>query len=175
MPLMPNQPVPALELNTVGGGRFSIAAENPQSFAMVVFYRGLHCPICRRYLTELESLLPEFAKRGVAVIAASSDLQERAEQAKNAWGLGTLRIGYGLSIEDARKWSLYVSRSNGMTSAGVVEPDLFNEPGLFLVRPDGRLYWGTTSTMPFGRPHFNEVLQSLDFVLAKNYPARGDA
>lgn len=175
MPLMPNQPVPVLELNTVGGGRFSVAAENPQSFALIVFYRGLHCPICRRYLTELESVLPEFAKRGLTVIAASSDPQERAEQAKNAWGLRTLRIGYGLSIEDARKWGLYVSRSNGMTSAGVVEPDLFNEPGLFLVRPDGRLYWGTTSTMPFGRPHFNEVLQSLDYVLSKDYPARGDA
>lgn len=68
-----------------------------------------------------------------------------------------------------------VSRSNGMTSAGVVEPELFNEPGLFIVRPDGTLYWGTTSTMPFGRPHFNEILQSLDFVIPKNYPARGDA
>lgn len=175
MPLMPNQPVPALELNTVGGGRFSIAAENPQSFAMVVFYRGLHCPICRRYLAELEEVLPQFVKRGVNVFAASSDTEERAEKAKNDWGLKTLRIGYGLSIADARSWGLYISRSNGMTSAGVVEPDLFNEPGLFLVRPDGRLYWGTTSTMPFGRPHFNEVLQSLDYVLAKDYPARGDA
>jgi len=36
----------------------------------------------------------------------------------------------------------------------VVEPDRFNEPGLYIVRPDGTLYWGATSTMPFGRPHF---------------------
>ncbi len=175
MSLMPNKPVPALELSLVGGGHISLAAEKPQHFTMVVFYRGLHCPICRRYLSELETLLPEFEKRGVAVVAASSDAKDRAEQAKSGWGLPNLCIGYGLSIEEARKWGLYVSRSKGATSTGVVEPDLFNEPGLFIVRPDGTLYWGTTSTMPFGRPHFNEVLQSLDFVIAKNYPARGDA
>ena len=175
MTMMPNKPVPALDLNIAGGGRFSLLAEKPRQFTMAVFYRGLHCPICRRYLSELESLLPEFEKRGVSVIAVSSDPQDRAEQAKSGWGLNNLRVAHGLSIEDARKWGLYVSRSNGMSSAGVVEPDLFNEPGLFIVRPDGTLYWGTTSTMPFGRPHFNEILQSLDFVIPKKYPARGDA
>ena len=175
MSLVPNHAVPGLELSLVGGSTYSMATDNPARFALVVFYRGLHCPICCRYLTELETLLPEFEKRGVAVVAASSDTVERAEQAKNGWGLKSLRVAYGLSIGDARKWGLYVSRSNGMTSVGVVEPELFNEPGLFIVRPDGRLYWGTTSTMPFGRPHFNEVLQSLDFVIAKDYPARGDA
>lgn len=175
MSLRPNKAVPSLDLELVGGGRYSLAAEKPQHFSMVVFYRGLHCPICRRYLSELETLLPEFEKRGVAVVAASSDAQDRAEQAKSGWGLPNLRLGYGLSIEEARKWGLYVSRSKGPTSTGVVEPDLFNEPGLFIVRPDGALYWGTTSTMPFGRPHFNEILQSLDFVISKNYPARGDA
>ncbi len=175
MSLLPNKPVSALELGVVGGVPFSLAAETPQHFTMVVFYRGLHCPICRRYLSELETLLPEFGKRGVSVFAASSDAQDRAEQAKSGWGLPNLRIGYGLSIDEARKWGLYVSHSKGPTSVGVAEPDLFNEPGLFIVRPDGTLYWGTTSTMPFGRPHFNEILQSLDFVISKNYPARGDA
>jgi peroxiredoxin len=175
MSLIPNEPVPALDLKLVGGGHFSLAQEKPPQFTMVVFYRGLHCPICRRYLSELETLLPEFKKRGVSVFAASSDAQDRAEQAKSGWGLSNLRVGFGLSIEEARKWGLYVSSTNGKTSAGIVEPDLFAEPGLFIVRPEGSLYWGTTSTMPFGRPHFNEILQSLDFVISKNYPARGDA
>ncbi len=175
MALLPNKPVPPLELSLAGGGKFSLAAERPQHFTLVVFYRGLHCPVCRRYLTELEAQLPEFGKRGVAVFAASSDPQDRAEQAKSDWGLANLRVGYGLSIDNARRWGLYVSRSQGPSSNGVVEPELFNEPGLFMVRRDGSLYWGTTSTMPFGRPHFNEVLQSLDFVIAKDYPARGDA
>jgi len=175
MSLMPNKPVPSLNLDLAGGGRVSLAAEKPQRFTMVVFYRGLHCPICRRYLSELETLLPEFEKRGVTVFAACSARSFASELAKSGWGLPNLRIAYGLAIEEARKWGLYVSRSKGPTSAGIVEPDLFSEPGLFIVRPDGMLYWGTTSTMPFGRPHFNEILQSLDFVISKDYPARGDA
>lgn len=47
-PLMPRQPVPALEVPTVGGGTWRLADQHPESFTMVVFYRGLHCPICSR-------------------------------------------------------------------------------------------------------------------------------
>jgi hypothetical protein len=28
--------------------------------------------------------------------------------------------------------------------------------------------------MPFARPHFADILGALDFVIAKNYPARGE-
>jgi hypothetical protein len=43
------------------------------------------------------------------------------------------------------------------------------------VKPDGTLYWASISTMPFARPHFDEMGQAIDFVLNKNYPARGEA
>ena len=48
MPLLPRKPVPSLEFDTVGGSRWSLAAQKPQNFTMLVFYRGLHCPICHR-------------------------------------------------------------------------------------------------------------------------------
>ena len=54
------------------------------------------------------------------------------------------------------------------------EPAIFSEPGLFLVRPDGTLYFGTVQTMPFARPAFDQILGALDFVIAKGYPARGE-
>jgi peroxiredoxin len=47
--------------------------ERPERFRFIVFYRGLHCPICRTELRELEVKLPEFAKRGVTAVAISSD------------------------------------------------------------------------------------------------------
>ena len=28
--------------------------------------------------------------------------------------------------------------------------------------------------MPFARPHFDDILTALDFVIAKDYPARGE-
>ena len=175
MSLLPRKPVPSLEFDLVGGGRWALAAQKPQSFTMVVFYRGLHCPVCQRYTSELNGMIEDYDKRGVSTAITSTDSQERAEEAKRKWGLPKLTVGYGVSIEKAREWGLYVSTSRGKTSAGIEEPPLFAEPGLFLVKPDGTLYWSNVSTMPFARPHFNEIAQAIDFALAKNYPARGEA
>ena len=173
--LKPRKPVPALEFDTVGGGRWSLAAQKPQNFTMVVFYRGLHCPVCRRYTSELNGMIGEFEKRGVSTVITSTDSKERAAEAKEKWGLPNLTVGYGMSIDKAREWGLYVSSSRGMTSAGIEEPPLFAEPGLFLVKPDATLYWASVSTMPFARPHFGEISQAIDFALSKSYPARGEA
>jgi hypothetical protein len=85
-----------------------------------------------------------------------------------------LRVGYDFSLAQAREWGLYISTSRGTTSIGIEEPALFSEPGVFIVRPDGTLYYGAVQTMPFARPHFDELLAALDFALDKNYPARGE-
>ena len=172
--LYPRQAVPALDLPLVGGGQFNLADESPENFTMVVFYRGLHCPICSMYLGDLKRKLSLFAERGVNVIVASTDTQERAEEAFEKWELEGLRLAYGLSLDDARKWGLFISTSRGKTSSGVMEPDLFAEPALYLVRPNGELYFGTVQTMPFARPSFGDILKALDFVIPNNYPGRGE-
>jgi peroxiredoxin len=141
---------------------------------MLVFYRGLHCPICSKYLAELEKLASDFAETGVGILALSSDGEERAKQAVEDWGLNNTNLGYDLSVEQARSWGLHRSAGRGKTSIGIEEPAEFSEPGLFLVRPDSTLYWAQISTMPFARPHFREVLGALSFALANDYPARGE-
>lgn len=173
-PLVPHQRVPQLAVPLAGGGHFNIASEISERFTMIVFYRGLHCPICKTQLGDLELKLPDFAKRGVSVVAISSDAAERAERSKQEWRLPNLRLGYSLDLQVARSWGLYVSTSLGMTSTGIEEPALFSEPAIFLVRPDRTLYFGSVQTMPFARPHFADILGALDFVIAKNYPARGE-
>jgi len=175
LPIRPRQPVPALEFDIVGGARWNLSEQQAKSFSMIVFYRGLHCPVCRKYTSELNGMIGEFEKRGVSTVIASTDPKERAEQAKSQWGLPNLTVGYGVPIETARMWGLYISAGRGATTAGLEEPREFAEPGLFLVKPDGTLYWASISSMPFARPHFNEILQAIDFVLSKNYPARGEA
>jgi hypothetical protein len=45
---------------------------------------------------------------------------------------------------------------------------------VYLIRPDGSLYYGAVQTMPFARPHFDELLSAIDFAVAKDYPARGE-
>jgi len=166
--------VPELEVPTTHGGTWRLGAQTPESFTMIVFYRGFHCPICSAHLRDLERKLDAFTERGVEVVAVSSDTEERARQAKEAWKLERLTVGYGLDLDKARAWGLYISSGRGKTSTGVEEPALFSEPALYLVRPDGTLYFGTVQTMPFARPDFGAVLKAIDFVEEKSYPARGE-
>jgi len=172
--LTPRQTTPELDLDTLSHGRFSLAGDNPERFTLVAFYRGLHCPICANYLKELERLTPEFEARGIKTIAVSSDDRERAQAMADKIDATTLRIGHGLPLLRAKDWGLFISASRGKTSIGIDEPTLFSEPGVFLVRPDRTLYYASVQTMPFVRPNFAELSQALDFVIAKDYPARGE-
>ena len=172
--LLPRHPVPALNVPLVDGGRFVLGAAPGERFDLIVFYRGLHCPLCAKYLLELERLSSDFASRGVQVLAVSSDTEERGEEmAKKVQAKG-VKFAYGLSLKSARQWGLYISTSRGKTSIGIEEPALFSEPGVFIVRPDGTLYYGAVQTMPFARPGFQDLLGAIDFAIAKDYPARGE-
>jgi peroxiredoxin len=169
MTVKPRQPAPPLTVNLSGGGTFNLSAAKPAAYEMIVVYRGLHCPICKTYLGELEAKLPEFAKRGVDVIAVSSDSQDRAEQAKAEWGLNNLRVGYGLSIDNAREWDLFIS-----SAIRDGEPPQFSEPGLFLVKPDGTLFYASRGSAPWGRPPLDQMLRGIDIATERKMPARGE-
>lgn len=172
--LTPRKTVPALVVPTLSHGTFDLAQETPERFTLLCFYRGLHCPVCAAYLRELESKVEAFAERGVGVLALSSDTEDRARQMAQKFGASRLRMGYGLPLAVARDWGLYLSTSRGKTSIGIEEPELFSEPGVFLVRPDRTLYWLSVQSMPFARPNFSELVQALDFVIKNDYPARGE-
>jgi peroxiredoxin len=170
MALRPRQPAPALAIDRLDGGTWSLEDSKPANFTLIVVYRGLHCPICKTYLADLEARLPEFARRGVEVIALSTDSHERAAKAKAEWGLDNLRLGYALPIATARSWGLYISRAirDG-------EPPEFSEPGPFLVRPDGSLFFAATGSAPWGRPPLDQMLRGIDVALERKMPARGEA
>jgi peroxiredoxin len=144
--LLPRQKVPALSVRTLDHGDFDVLEDGSERGTVVCFYRGLHCPICANYLTELEKRTPEFAQRGVKTIAISSDGEERTREMQTKIGGKELRFGYDLPLAKAREWGLYISTSRGKTSIGIEEPALFSEPGLFMVQPDGALYYGSVQT-----------------------------
>jgi len=168
--LVPRLPVPGLEVKTLSGDTWKLAERTAPNFIMIVFYRGLHCPICRVYLRELDGKSDDFRARGVDVIAISSDTYERAARSREEWGLQNVTIGYGLALDEARNWGLYVSKAIKES-----EPAEFSEPGLFVISPDKTLYAAQVSTMPFARPSFADILSALDFVIKNKYPARGEA
>jgi peroxiredoxin len=170
MTIKPRQPTPALEVKLLDGGDWRLSDAKPASYQLVVVYRGLHCPVCKTYLGDLEAKLPEFSRRGVEVIAISTDSLERARKAKTEWGLNSLSLGCELSIAGARAWDLYISQA---IREG--EPPEFSEPGLFLIKPDGTLFYASRNSAPWGRPAFDQLLRGIDVATERKMPARGEA
>ena len=165
--LMPGAPAPDLSLNTLTGP-WRLADQTPGSFTMVVVYRGLHCPVCKGYLSDLNRLLPEFQAQGATVIAVSMDPRDRAEKAAADWGLDRLTLGYALTESQARAWGLYLT--DAIKDA---ENPVFAEPGLFLIDRQGRLYLIAIGSMPWGRPDLAPLPAKIAFAMANAYPARG--
>jgi hypothetical protein len=60
---------------------------------MVVFFRGLHCPVCRAQLTELNRRLDELEQAGIDVIAVSGETRERTTRLAEDWRLERLPLG----------------------------------------------------------------------------------
>lgn len=167
--LKPGQKVPDLDLPLTIDARFVLSDQDPENYTMLVFYRGKHCPICKKYLTELGSKLSTFTDKGINVFAVSMDSPERAAVSDEEWETGDLPLAHSLSEDKAREYGLYISEKRPDSE----EPDKFSEPGLFLVKPDGTLYFTVVQNAPFTRPDLDELLEGIGFVLKKDYPTRG--
>jgi len=78
--VLPRQKTPALNFPLVGGGTWSLDAQTPEHFTMIVFYRGYHCPICKNQLHDLLSKKADFEAAGVNIVVASSNDEALAEK-----------------------------------------------------------------------------------------------
>ena len=166
----PRMPAPKLEVATVSGATWRLSDSKPDSFTMIVVYRGRHCPLCKTYLGELESKLGEFKSLGVNVIALSMDDAQKAAESKEDWGLQTLTVGYGMTEASAREWNLFLSKA---VKEG--EPELFSEPGMFLIKADGTLFTASVANTPWARPPIDQMLKAIGFFNDRKPPARGEA
>ena len=167
--LKPATVAPDLDLPLTIDARFKLSDQTPDAFTMLVFYRGKHCPICERYLTELGGRLSDLTERGVNVFAISMDSPERAAVSHEEWDTGDLPLAHSLSEDQAREWGLFLSPKR----EGSDEPDVFSEPGLFLLRPDRTIYFEVIQSAPFTRPGLDDLLEGIDLMLAEDYPTRG--
>ena len=166
--LTPDTQVPALSLPLVGGGTFTLNETAPEHFTMVVFYRGHHCPVCKTYLEKLNGLAAGYAAAGFDMVVASMNSEDLAQQTAAEWDIGNLKLAYGLSEATAREWGLWISKA-----IKEAEADVFCEPGMAWVRPDGRLYMIDISNMPWARPDLELLLSKVPMAVEKGYPARG--
>ena len=163
-----DKPFPITPLKTLGGNDVTLGKPQSNRWQLVVVYRGLHCPICKKYLGQLNDMKKEFEKFNVQIITVSTDPEEKARIFADEVGLD-IDVAYGLTIKRARELGLYISTP--LDSTETDQP--FAEPGLFLIRPDGGLHVVEVSSAPFCRPDLAFIKMGVEYVVEKNYPPRG--
>lgn len=160
---------PKFDVAQLGGGALTLGApRGGHDWQLVIVYRGLHCPICKSYLAQLQELEAAFNEAGVDVVAVSGDPEDKAQAMADEKGLG-IAMGYGLSVDQMAALGVYVSdpRSPQETDRP------FPEPGLFVVNGEGAIQMVDVSNAPFLRPDLQGVLNGIKFVRANDYPIRG--
>jgi peroxiredoxin len=102
----PRTPAPSLTVDTVHGREWSLSER--EQWTMIVFYRGLHCPVCQAYLRQMDRHVDEFREIGVELSAVhsgeertmNSDTSRHAteNEALDCWshGLAHLIFAYGV-------------------------------------------------------------------------------
>lgn len=162
---------PAIELTTTTGDEITLGKpQNGADWQMVVVYRGEHCPLCTRYLNEVEKLKTDFLELGIDIIAASADSEIQANTHLERLDV-SYPIAYGLNIDHMQELGLYVS-----TPRSAQETDHpFAEPGLFIINEKGQVQVLDISNGPFARPELSVLLSGLKFIRnpENNYPIRG--
>jgi peroxiredoxin len=159
-------PMPAFKTPKVGGGELMVGTSD--TWQLVYVYRGKHCPLCRKFLTELSSKLDDFTLLGVDVAVVSADNGEKAgsEAAEEGW---RFPVGYDLSVNQMRQLGLYISEPRDADETD--RP--FAEPAMFILNPKRQMHIISIANSPAVRPSIATLLASLKFTMEKNLPPRG--
>ncbi|GAM70759.1 glutamate synthase (NADPH) large chain [Vibrio sp. JCM 19236] len=169
--LKAGQPFPKLEATLLDGSSVELGKPAAGKDWQAVFvYRGKHCPLCTKYLNEIEGYLDAFAEANVDVIAVSGDSKEQLEAHLEKVDV-SFPIAYGLTEAQMKELGLYISlpRSEQETDHN------FAEPGLFVVNEHGNLHVVDISNNPFVRPELGALTRGLNWIKHpdNNYPIRG--
>ncbi|MEM9243872.1 MAG: redoxin domain-containing protein [Pseudomonadota bacterium] len=164
---------PSIEVKNLDGD--TILLGKPASgtdWQMIVVYRGKHCPLCTKYLNQLESYKQRFLDNKVDLIAVSADSKAQLTSHLSKLNV-SFPLYYGLNETQMKTLGLYISlpRSAQETNHN------FAEPGLFVVNEQGKLHVTDISNNPFVRPELEALASGLEWIRnpENNYPIRGTA
>jgi len=160
---------PKQQVQMLGGGTLTLGQPGgDHDWQMVVVYRGLHCPMCKKYLAKLETVKDRFHAQGVDVVAVSGDPEEKARAFVDEVGV-TVPVGYGLGTDQMRALGLYISEPRSPQETD--RP--FPEPGIFVINDRGQVQIIDISNAPFARPDLEVLAGGVQFIRANDYPVRG--
>ncbi len=167
----PGESFPVIDVPSLGGGTIRLGeASDGYDWQMVVVYRGKHCPVCTRYLREVDETVASLKDLRIEVVAVSADSKERAA-AQIAEVSPSFSVGYGLSVDQMKALGLYVSGPRH----GINVEGPFAEPALFVVNEDRELRMVDIANVPFLRPQLPSVVGGLRFMRGRTevMPANG--
>ncbi|MEZ9330928.1 thioredoxin peroxidase [Vibrio breoganii] len=162
---------PEMTATLLDGSEVTLGKPKGEANWQAVFvYRGKHCPLCTKYLNEIESYKEAFAAAKVDILAVSGDAKHQLEAHLEQLDI-SFPIAYGLTEEQMKQLGLYISlpRSEKETDHN------FAEPGLFVVNEHGDLHVVDISNNPFVRPELGALTRGLSWIKDPNnhYPIRG--
>jgi peroxiredoxin len=166
----PGTQTPPLEFRLIDGATWALHAQHPAALTLLSFRRGRFCRYCRGHLADLNTLVPDFNRRGVDVVTVSTDDAAEAQRLHDEEGFDRLTIGHGLRQTDIEACGLFASE-RVMDGVKV----RFAEPALWLVRPGGQLYANFQSSMSCAPNDLQQLLEGIDILAEQNFPDRGCA
>jgi len=161
---------PKMTVQALDGSAVELGALESGRWKMVVVYRGRHCPLCTKYLNNLESFLKRLSEDGVDVVAVSADSQAQLQDHLQKLSV-SFPLYYGLTIEQMQTLGVYISHPRSEKETD--HP--FAEPGLFVINQDNEIQCVDLSNNPFIRPELESLVSGLEWIRNpdNNYPIRG--
>ena len=143
---------------------------NGADWKMVVVYRGKHCPLCTKYLNQLENFKDELGGIGVDIVAVSGDSKDQLQAHLEKLDV-SFPLLYGLTIDQMKELGVYISHPRSEQETD--HP--FPEPGMFVVNEQDQVQVVDISNNPFVRPALDQLVSGLDWIKnpENNYPIRG--
>ena len=132
--------------------------EAPYDWRLIAVYRGRHCPMCTRFLNNLQEYVKTFRELKVDLIAVSADSAAQASEHLERLNV-EFSICHGLSLEQMQQLGVYISSPKSPQETD--HP--FAEPALFLVDDEGLVRLVDIANSPFLRPDLELVVRGLRF------------
>lgn len=169
--MLPGSDFPEIALNTLNEESVSLSRKTGGAdWKLLVVYRGKHCPLCVKYLNNLEQHKDELSELGVDVAAVCADSRAQLTEFMQKLEV-SYPIHYGLSIEQMQQLGLYLSSPRSEQESDHV----YAEPAIFVINADGKLHIVNIANNPFIRPELSELVSGIRWLKnpENNYPIRG--